>query len=52
MTVFDNIAFGLRICPRKTRPSATEIKKHVTRLLDLVQLGFLVDRFPAQLSGR
>ena len=51
MTVFDNIAFGLRVRPRKTRPSEAEIKKRVTRLLDLVQLGFLADRFPAQLSG-
>ena len=51
MTVFDNIAFGLRVRPRSTRPSEAEIKKRVTRLLDLVQLGFLADRFPAQLSG-
>ncbi|MGL3045592.1 sulfate/molybdate ABC transporter ATP-binding protein [Acinetobacter pecorum] len=51
MTVFDNIAFGLRVRPRKTRPSESEIKKRVTRLLDLVQLGFLADRYPAQLSG-
>lgn len=51
MTVFDNVAFGLRVRPRKTRPSEAEIKKRVTKLLDLVQLGFLADRFPAQLSG-
>lgn len=51
MTVFDNVAFGLRVRPRATRPSETEIKKRVTRLLDLVQLGFLADRYPAQLSG-
>lgn len=51
MTVFDNIAFGLRVRPRATRPSETEIKKRVTRLLDLVQLGFLAERYPAQLSG-
>ena len=51
MTVFENIAFGLRVRPRATRPSEVEIKKRVTRLLDLVQLGFLADRFPAQLSG-
>jgi len=51
MTVFDNIAFGLRVRPHKTRPSEAEIKKRVTRLLDLVQLGFLADRYPAQLSG-
>ena len=51
MTVFDNIAFGLRVRPRATRPTEAEIKKRVTRLLDLVQLGFLADRYPAQLSG-
>ncbi len=51
MTVFDNVAFGLRVRPRSTRPSESEIKKRVTRLLDLVQLGFLADRYPAQLSG-
>ena len=51
MTVFDNIAFGLRVRPRATRPSEAEIKKRVTRLLDLVQLGFLANRYPAQLSG-
>nr|WP_174506436.1 sulfate ABC transporter ATP-binding protein [Acinetobacter sp. Marseille-Q1620] len=51
MTVYDNVAFGLRVRPRATRPSESEIKKRVTRLLDLVQLGFLADRYPAQLSG-
>ncbi len=51
MTVFDNVAFGLRVRPRATRPNEAEIKKRVTRLLDLVQLGFLADRYPAQLSG-
>lgn len=51
MTVFDNVAFGLRVRPRKTRPVEAEIKKRVSKLLDLVQLGFLADRFPAQLSG-
>lgn len=51
MTVFENIAFGLRVRPRATRPNESEIKKRVTRLLDLVQLGFLADRYPAQLSG-
>ncbi|CAM2837089.1 sulfate/molybdate ABC transporter ATP-binding protein [Acinetobacter celticus] len=51
MTVFENIAFGLRVRPRSTRPNEAEIKKRVTRLLDLVQLSFLADRYPAQLSG-
>ncbi|MBS1130482.1 MAG: sulfate transporter, ATPase subunit [Proteobacteria bacterium] len=51
MTVFDNVAFGLRVKPRRFRPSEAEIRKRVTRLLELVQLGWLADRFPSQLSG-
>lgn len=51
MTVFDNVAFGLRMRPRKTRPSAAEIAKKVHELLELVQLDWLADRFPSQLSG-
>ena len=51
MTVFDNVAFGLRVRPKKFRPAEAEIKKRVTRLLDLVQLGWLADRYPSQLSG-
>lgn len=51
MTVFDNVAFGLRVRPRNTRPNENEIKRRVLQLLDLVQLGFLADRFPSQLSG-
>jgi sulfate transport system ATP-binding protein len=51
MSVFDNVAFGLRVRPAKDRPSETEIRRRVHQLLDLVQLDFLADRFPAQLSG-
>ena len=51
MSVFDNVAFGLRVRDKKTRPTEPEIKKRVNNLLELVQLGFLADRFPAQLSG-
>ena len=51
MTVFDNVAFGLRVKPRKLRPSEADISKKVKSLLDLVQLGWLADRFPDQLSG-
>jgi sulfate transport system ATP-binding protein len=51
MTVFDNVAFGLRVKNRKERPSETEIAKKVHDLLNLVQLDWLHDRFPAQLSG-
>ncbi len=51
MTVADNIAFGLRVRPRPTRPSRAEIIKRVKGLLDLVQLPGLEDRYPSQLSG-
>lgn len=51
MTVFENIAFGLRVRPRKTRPSEAEIRKKVHELLDLIQLEGLANRFPSQLSG-
>ncbi|MBV8464463.1 MAG: sulfate ABC transporter ATP-binding protein [Burkholderiales bacterium] len=51
MTVFENVAFGLRVRPRATRPSDAEIKRRVHELLDLVQLDWLADRYPAQLSG-
>lgn len=51
MTVFDNIAFGLTVLPRRERPSSAEIKKKVMQLLEMVQLAHLADRYPAQLSG-
>jgi len=51
MTVFDNIAFGLTVLPRRERPSAAGIKQRVTRLLEMVQLAHLANRFPSQLSG-
>ncbi|UQY43117.1 sulfate/thiosulfate ABC transporter ATP-binding protein CysA [Erwinia sp. PK3-005] len=51
MTVFDNIAFGLTVLPRRERPSAAAIKQKVTQLLEMVQLGHLANRYPAQLSG-
>ncbi len=51
MTVFENVAFGLRIKPRGLRPSDADIKKKVHELLGLVQLDWLADRFPSQLSG-
>ena len=51
MTVFENIAFGLRVRPAATRPSESQIKEKVTKLLELVQLDWLADRYPPQLSG-
>ncbi len=51
MTIFENVAFGLRVKPRKVRPSENEIQKKVKSLLDLVQLGHVADRYPTQLSG-
>ena len=51
MTVFENIAFGLRVRPKATRPSGSEISERVHRLLQLVQLDWLADRYPTQLSG-
>ena len=51
MTVFENIAFGLRVRPRRLRPSARDIRTRVYALLQLVQLDWLADRYPAQLSG-
>jgi sulfate/thiosulfate transport system ATP-binding protein len=51
MTVFENVAFGLRARPRRSRPSEAEIKRRVETLLDLVQLGWLARRYPIQLSG-
>jgi sulfate transport system ATP-binding protein len=51
MTVFENIAFGLRVRPRALRPSPPEIASRVRRLIELVQLEPMTDRYPAQLSG-
>jgi len=51
MTVTENIAFGLRVRPRVTRPSRAEIKERVAGLLRLVQLEQFADRYPNQLSG-
>jgi sulfate transport system ATP-binding protein len=51
MSVFENVAFGLRVKDKKLRPSETEIRTRVTRLLELVQLDWLANRFPSQLSG-
>ena len=51
MTVFENIAFGLRVRPRRERPSRTEIRRKVFELLELVQLDWMAEHYPTQLSG-
>jgi len=51
MTVFENVAFGLRVKPRKERPSEAAIREKVHELLGLVQLDWLAQRYPSELSG-
>ncbi len=51
MTIFENVAFGLRVRPRAHRLRESEIRRRVHALLGLVQLDWLAERFPHQLSG-
>ncbi len=51
MTVFENVAFGLRVRPRRGRPVEDEIRKRVERMLELVKLRPFANRYPSQLSG-
>jgi len=51
MTVFENVAFGLRVRPRHIRPSEEKIRAQVHELLKLVQLDWLANHYPSQLSG-
>ena len=51
MTVFENIAFGLRVQPRAVRKDEAAIRARVKELLDLVQLDWISDHYPSQLSG-
>ena len=51
MSVFENIAFGLRSKPWRERPSNAAIKAKVDELLGLVQLSNFARRYPSQLSG-
>ncbi len=51
MTVFENVAFGLRVMNRRVRPPESDIRSRVQELLDLVQLSPLGGRYPSQLSG-
>jgi len=51
MTIFENVAFGLRVKPKAVRPSEDKIREKVMELLKLVQLDWVSDRYPSQLSG-
>jgi len=51
LSVFENVAFGLRVRPRGVRPSDEEIRRRAHDLLQLVQLEGLAGRYPAELSG-
>ncbi len=51
MTIFENVAFGLRVRPKATRPTEAAIRAKVSELLKLVQLDGLAERYPHQLSG-
>ena len=51
MSVFENVAFGLRVSRRKPKVSEEDIRSRVTNLLELVQLDWLAGRYPPQLSG-
>ena len=51
MTIFENIAFGLRVRPRAQRLRETAIRERVGKLLDLIQLDWIAERYPHQLSG-
>lgn len=51
MTVLSNVAFGLSVRPRETRPPRREIEARARELIRLVQLDGLESRYPAQLSG-
>ncbi|WP_274962822.1 sulfate/molybdate ABC transporter ATP-binding protein, partial [Thioclava electrotropha] len=51
MTVFENVAYGLTVKPRRQRPSREEIRRKVMHLLEMVQLDWTANRLPSQLSG-
>jgi sulfate transport system ATP-binding protein len=51
MTIFDNVAFGLKLIARRAGLSKSDIRERVMELLQLVQLDWLAHKYPSQLSG-
>lgn len=51
MTIFENVAFGLKVRPKQNRLRNSEIKRKVMDLLKLVHLESFYKRYPSQLSG-
>lgn len=51
MSVFENVAFGLRVRPRRERPREPELRRRVQELLALVRLEDVAEVRPTQLSG-
>ncbi|MGP1450710.1 MAG: ATP-binding cassette domain-containing protein [Wolinella sp.] len=51
MNVFENVAFGLRVRPRKNRLDESRIRARVFELLEMVQLSSMANRLPSELSG-
>jgi sulfate transport system ATP-binding protein len=51
MSVFENVAFGLRVKPRRSRPAESDIRRKVMALLEMVHLEVMAHRMPSQLSG-
>jgi sulfate transport system ATP-binding protein len=51
MTIFENVAYGLRARPRASRPTNAEIDRRVNKLLAMIQLPDIARRYPTQLSG-
>jgi sulfate transport system ATP-binding protein len=51
MSVFENVAFGLRVRPKSARPPEKDIQERCMGLLKMVQLDWLARSYPNQLSG-
>jgi len=51
MSVFENVAFPLRVRPRRQRPGKREITERVERVLETMELLQYADRHATKLSG-